>query len=103
MKYCRWSRIFFAPSQIIKNSKKWMKKYFGSQIQISPNKNDKNGKTYREKVESSDGFPCCRMKDSQTPDLAGSLPEAPGVKKFQRWKEEVLLDVIDGIVGVVPG
>ena len=43
------------------------------------------------------------MKYSQAPDLAGSLTEAPGVKKFQRWKEEVLLDVIDGIVGVVPG
>ena len=42
------------------------------------------------------------MKYSQTANLP-SLTESPAVEKFQGGKEEVLLDVLDGSLGVVTG
>ena len=57
--------------------------------------------THREKVEGGDGFPRCGMKNVQTPQLASTLTEARTVEKFERWEEEVLLNVIDGRPGVV--
>ena len=77
-----------------------MRKYYSN----CPNKKKiKIKRTHREKVEGCRGFPGRGVKYSHTANLAGRLTEAPAVEKFQGGKEEVLLDVLDGSLGVVTG
>ena len=59
-------------------------------------------KTHREKIEGGHWFPCRGLKYFDAPNLSCALAQPAGVEKLQWWKQEVLLNVVDGVVCVMP-
>ena len=59
--------------------------------------------THREEIKGGHWFSGEGLVDIESPDPARLLKEAELVEEPEGGEEEVLLDVVDGVVGVVAG